>query len=123
MMMKRVFAVIGVLVLLGAAPVQANQYQDLLLQAIHSESGTASGPISGQAADAVRRAIGQPNAPVVATVTTLKALPQEGCKRMRITFTTPGNPVTALDGRTGELGLNVDVNFCASGMPSDDLSD
>ena len=95
-------------------------FKVLLLKAMRSPNGSATETINGPVADMIRGQIQKPDARVVATVTTLRALPVEGCKRMKVELATPGTKINALDGTQRPLELSFQMNMCENGIPISD---
>lgn len=103
---------------LTCAPSMADSaIRDLLLEAVKSKEGTASSEVTGQVADEIRAQIKRPGARVMANVSTLSLLPQAGCKRLLIRFSTPGTLLPTRDGDPAMLDLSVKLNVCPNGMP------
>lgn len=108
------------LVLLLAAPIFAyadTDYRDLLMKAMYAKDGKASAELSGKVAEMIRAQINRPNAKVVADVTTIAELKQEGCKRFQVRFTTPGTLLPMTDGQSRMLDMNMKLNMCQNGFP------
>lgn len=95
-------------------------FKVLLLKAMRSPNGSASEPINGPVADMIRGQIQKPDARVVATVTTVRPLPVEGCKRMKVELSTPGTKINSLDGTKRPLELAFQMNMCENGTPISD---
>ena len=94
-----------------------SSHRELLLRAMKSPSGTASMEINGPMADMIRGQINRPNAKIIADVMTLGDLPQAGCKRFAIRFTTPGTLLPTKDGQDRMLDVALKLNMCENGMP------
>lgn len=92
-------------------------FRDLLLQAMKSPTGSAKAEITGPVADTIRATIKKPKARVLANVTTVGNLPQEGCRRLNIQFTTPGTPLPMADGKNRPLDISMKLNLCENGQP------
>lgn len=90
-------------------------YRGLMLQAMKSPDGTYQEEVTGPIADVIRKQIHRPKAKVLATVTTVEALPQEGCKRFNIRFTTPGTYLPTKDSGNQPLSIDTRFNMCANG--------
>ena len=91
-------------------PITSNtgtDYRDLLLKAIDTKDGKVTVDVSGRTAEMIRQQINRPNARVVAEVTTIERLPQEGCKRFNIRFTTPGTLLPMTDGSSQMLDMSM----------------
>lgn len=94
-----------------------SSHRELVLRAMKSPSGTASMEISGPMADMIRGQINRPNAKIIADVMTVGDLPQAGCKRFAIRFTTPGTLLPTKDGQARMLDVALKLNMCENGMP------
>ena len=94
-----------------------SSHRELLLRAMKSPSGTASMEISGPMADMIRGQINRPDAKIIADVITVGDLPQAGCKRLAIRFTTPGTLLPMKDGQARMLDVALKLNMCENGMP------
>ena len=94
-----------------------SSHRELILKAMKSPSGTASMEISGPMADMIRGQINRPEARIVADVSTVGPLPQEGCKRFLVRFTTPGTLLPTKDGQSRMLDVAMKLNMCENGMP------
>ena len=94
-----------------------SSHRELLLRAMKSPSGTASMEISGPMADMIRGQINRPDAKIIADVITVGDLPQAGCKRFAIRFTTPGTLLPTKDGQARMLDVALKLNMCENGMP------
>ena len=94
-----------------------SSHRELLLRAMKSPSGTASMEINGPMADMIRGQINRPGAKIVADVITVGDLPQAGCKRFAVRFTTPGTLLPTKDGQSRMLDVAIKLNMCENGMP------
>lgn len=92
-------------------------YRELLLRAMDSPDGRAVVDVTGKTADMIRQQINRPNARVVAEVTTVEHLNQEGCKRLKIRFTTPDVLLPMSDGSAKMLDMSMKLNMCRNGLP------
>lgn len=113
----------GIVSLLAFVPAMAfavgdgTDYRDLLMKAMNAKDGKVSVEVTGNTAEVIRQQINRPNARVVAEVTTVAKLKQEGCKRFNIRYTTPGTLLPMTDGSTRMLDMSVKLNMCQNGMP------
>lgn len=92
-------------------------YRDLMLRAMDAKDGKAVSDVTGRTAEMIRQQINRPNARVVAEVTTVEQLKQEGCKRFNIRFTTPGTLLPMTDGSSRNLDMSMRLNMCRNGFP------
>lgn len=92
-------------------------YRDLLLKAMDTKDGKVTADVTGKTAEMIRQQINRPNARVVAEVTTIERLPQDGCKRFNIRFTTPGTLLPMTDGSSQMLDMSMKLNMCRNGFP------
>lgn len=92
-------------------------YRDLLLKAMDAKDGRVVVDVTGKTAEMIRQQINRPNARVVAEVSTIEQLKQEGCKRFNIRFTTPGTLLPMSDGSTQMLDMSMKLNMCRNGFP------
>ena len=107
--------------LLGVAPLAAfadTDYRDLMLRAMNAKDGAVSVELTGRVAEMIRAQINRPNAKVIADVTTVAELKQEGCKRFQFRFTTPGTLLPMTDGQNRMLDMNFKLNMCRKGSPN-----
>ena len=109
--------IITVMTILPLIAYAESSHRELLLRAMKSPSGTASMEINGPMADMIRGQINRPNAKIIADVMTLGDLPQAGCKRFAIRFTTPGTLLPTKDGQDRMLDVALKLNMCENGMP------
>lgn len=106
-----------------AAPIAAfavtngTDYRDLLMKAMNAKDGKVTVDVTGKTAEVIRQQINRPNARVVAEVTTVGKLKQEGCKRFNIRYTTPGTLLPMTDGSSRMLDMSVKLNMCQNGLP------
>lgn len=112
------------LVLLSIASVAVNaqafsgtDFKALLLEAINAPTGISKAEVTGPLADKIRGQIGQPTATVMAAVSVIEKLPQEGCKRLLIQITTPGTLLATSDGKSRPLEMMMKLNMCPNGLP------
>lgn len=90
------------------------EFRTILMQALLSEEGTASGRLVGQMAEGVMNKTGSSD-PIALEVTTLHRFKQPGCKRLNLRMTQ--NNVLAKDGGKTELVVNYGLNLCPDGSP------
>lgn len=114
--MRRLIAAITMTILPLIAHAESS-HRELLLRAMKSPSGTASMEINGPMADMIRGQINRPNAKIIADVITVGDLPQAGCKRFAIRFTTPGTLLPTKEGQARMLDVALKLNMCENGMP------
>ena len=100
----------------GAAHAQAGiELADALMGALKSPAGTYSGLLQGRMADYLRNAL-HTHSPLFVDVTTVRALPEEGCKRLRARITGPAAQTSAGTERPGTPAeMTVELNLCANG--------
>ena len=103
--------------IMAFAVTDGTDYRDLLMKAMNSKDGKVTVEVSGKTAEVIRQQINRPNARVVAEVTTVAKLKQEGCKRFNIRYTTPGTLLPMTDGSTRMLDMSVKLNMCQNGLP------
>lgn len=92
-------------------------YRDILLKAMDAKDGRVVVDVTGKTAEMIRQQINRPNARVVAEVSTIEQLKQDGCKRFNIRFTTPGTLLPMSDGSTQMLDMSMKLNMCRNGFP------
>lgn len=95
-------------------------FKTILLEAVNSPSGRSTSEVTGNVADLIREKTGQPNARIVATVTTVRELPQSGCKRLKVSFDTPGTRFQTKEGSQRKLEMGFEMNLCPNGQPPGD---
>jgi hypothetical protein len=96
---------------------QDTDFRKLVLQAMDAKDGKATADVTGKVADLIRQKINRPDARVVAEVTTVVELKQEGCKQFKIRYTTPGTLLPTADGSSRELDMSMMLNMCRNGQP------
>lgn len=107
--------ILGLVGVLGCAPVLAKEYWTLkpaLIEAIDAPSGAVRGDLVGPAADLIVNTT-KSTAPVTFEVTTIKAFKQEGCKQFRIIIRQDNVPTT--DGRLATITPTYTMNMCRDG--------
>lgn len=92
----------------------------LLIAAIDSPSGQASGVLTGQMAKLVTDRF-RASGPILVDVTTERRYAQPGCSRLKLRFTQDG---VNLPGASAPQNKTVDIglNYCRDGMPPKSLS-
>jgi hypothetical protein len=79
--------------------------------------GESRAVLNDDVAAKLREQMRRPNAKVLLHVTTLSALPQPGCKRLQLHFTSPGSALELVGGGTKDLDVVYGINMCEGGMP------
>ena len=92
-------------------------FRELLLEAVRSPSGTAQAFVEGPVAEKIRNGLKNPDVRVLADVTTLSKLKQEGCKQLSLRFTTPGSMMQSKEGTAVPFEMRMSVNMCPDGYP------
>ena len=102
----------------GAAHAQAGlELADALMGALNAPTGTYSGLLQGRMADYLRNAL-HTNSPLFVDVSTVRALPEEGCKRLRARITAPAAQISAgMATPATPSQMNVEINLCANRRP------
>lgn len=116
-MKVKYLAALPLMVLLSNHSYADTNFKELILSALNSKSGTAESNVTGPLADKIRSTINRPNAVVHVEVRTLEKLPQEGCSRVKVRYTTPGTLLPMSDGSTQMLDMNAQINVCKNGLP------
>jgi hypothetical protein len=93
--------------------------KELMMKALNSPSGSASGVVIGDAADKIHSTTGSYD-PLRGEVRTLKRYKEEGCSRLEVKLIQPNTPTK--EGTKTDFTLNYDLNLCKSGMPPRDTS-
>ena len=88
--------------------------KQLMVRAIDTSDGKASGFVLGRIADKFQGTTGS-SARVRADVTTIKSFEQEGCKRLNVRLTQSGVPTS--DGRSVDFAIDYGLNMCRDGNP------
>ncbi|WP_126448101.1 hypothetical protein [Sulfuricystis multivorans] len=114
---KGIVSLLALLPAMTFAAGDGTDYRDLLMKAMNAKDGKASVEVTGRTAEMIRQQINRPNARVVAEVTTVANLKQEGCKRFNIRYYTPGTLLPMTDGSTRMLDMSVKLNMCQNGLP------
>jgi len=83
--------------------------KQLLLMAIDTPDGKATGTLSDAIADRFRQATGS-SLPVLVEVSTLKHFRQEGCRRLNLRIRQEG-------AGKGQFGIDYGINLCRDGSP------
>lgn len=89
--------------------------RELMIEAIDSPDGKASGVLTGEMADAIGRGFGT-DAPLMIEVTTLKRYRQEGCRRLNVSFTQRGVHLPG-DSASGARRIDFGIDYCRDGRP------
>jgi len=111
-------AVVSIVAGMCAGPAIADtNFRALMMEAMRSPSGKSTAVVAGPAADNIRAQIGRPDARIMAEVSIVEKLPQEGCKRLLLRFTTPGTLLPTNDGKSQMLDMGVKLNMCPNGLP------
>lgn len=93
------------------------EFKTLILEAMKSPNAGRSSVVYGDVAAMIRKSIKAPNAQVIANVSVIGDIPPEGCKRVRIQFTTPGTLLPMSDGSKRMLDISMMINMCPDGQP------
>ena len=81
------------------------------------KNGESRAVLNDAVAAKLREQMRRPNAKVLLHVTTLGVLPQPGCKRLQLHFTSPGSALELVGGGTKDLDVVYGINMCEDGMP------
>ncbi len=115
--MKKPIFMLLLSVVVTSAHAVGTDFRALFLKALNSPNGKARAEVTGPVADDIRAKTGKSNAKVFVDVTTLNNLEQEGCKRMKATFSMPGTTFPVKEGGQSPLALNMELNMCPNGQP------
>lgn len=86
----------------------------LLLEAIDAPSGKAKGVLTGPVARQIASTTGS-SSPILANVTTIKRLKQEGCRRLNLRLSQANVPTK--NGKKTVLAMDYGFNMCRDGSP------
>ena len=103
----------GSLFLASNASNAAESVKALLVSALNSPDGTASGTVEGREVDYIHEKTGATD-PVQAEVSTVKLFVNEpGCGRLALKLTQPNMPTK--DGKTENFFMKYELNICKDG--------
>lgn len=114
--MNRRLCVLVALFVSAAPSFAGSAWKSLLLSALTSPTGTATGIVDDPFAERLRRAL-HTDADLIAKVSTLKTLPQPGCKRLSIELSIPGETFLRTDGDRMPFVTGFAMNLCPNGLP------
>lgn len=103
-----------------ASRVPVDDVRVLMIAAIDSPTGAASGFLSGKQADAITQHF-KATSPILIDVSTERRYQQPGCSRLKVTFSQEGLHLpgfTTSQRRTVDVGLN----YCRDGKPPKSLA-
>lgn len=115
--MKKPIFLMVLMATVTSAHALGTDFRALFLKALNSPDGKARSEVFGPVADDIRVKTGKPNAKVFVDVSTVKNLEQEGCKRMKATFSMPGTTFPVKEGGQSPLTFNMELNMCPNGQP------
>jgi hypothetical protein len=104
----------------AASRVPIDDVRVLMIAAIDSPTGTASGFLSGKQADAITQQF-KASSPILIDVSTERRYQQPGCSRLKVTFSQEGLHLPGFSTpqrRTVDVGLN----YCRDGKPPKSLA-
>jgi len=114
-MKKRLFFLACLAMVAGASQASEGRgVKDLMLQALHSPDGTASGIVEGKEADKIHETTGSYD-PLRGEVSTIRRYKEEGCSRLRVKLVQPNTPTK--EGPKTDFALNYEMDMCKNGMP------
>lgn len=116
-MMKIFGAFLAIPLLLAVNFAQAQQVSDFKT-AINTalKNGQSRSELNDPVAQVLRNQMRRPNARVILHVTTIGDLPQAGCKRLNLHFTSPGSALELVGGGTKDLDVSYGANMCQDGL-------
>lgn len=105
-----------VLILMTTTAHAAESVKDLLVSALKSPDGKASGSdVVGREVDSIHSIAGATD-PVKGEVSVIKRLDNEpGCARLSLKLIQPNTPTK--DGKKGDFFMRYELNFCKNGTP------
>ena len=101
------------------AQAEGTNMKQLFLDAMTSPTKTASAEINGPLAEMIRNRTHMTGARIMADVSVIKDLPQDGCKRLKMVLTMPGSKIPRKDGTSEPFHLENLFNMCENGQPPD----
>ncbi|NCN89730.1 MAG: hypothetical protein GW936_09895 [Gallionella sp.] len=110
-------ALLGLLVFLAAGVANAESYgsvKALMMSALNSPDGVASGIVEGKEADKIHETTGSSD-PLRGEVSTVWRYKEEGCSRLAVKLIQPNTPTK--EGPKTDFTLNYELNICKDGMP------
>lgn len=114
-MKRRLLCLAAMAMLAGAAQASENKsVKALMLHALNSPDGNASGIVEGKVADKIHETTGSYD-PVRCEVSTVRRYKEEGCSRLSIKLIQPNTPTK--EGPKTDFALNYELDLCKSGMP------
>lgn len=108
----------GLALMMGCGLAVAQQISDFKTATNSAlKNGEAKVLLNDGVAQKLREQMRRPNAKVILHVTTLGPLPQPGCKRLQLHFTSPGSALELVGGGTKDLDVTYGINMCENGLP------
>lgn len=120
-MMRNKILCLACLFMLSSTALAAGSYsvKSLMMEALNSPTGRASGIIEGKEADKIHETTGSFD-PLRGEVTTLKRYKEEGCSRLALKLTQPNTPTK--EGKKVDFIFNYELNLCKNGKPPRDMT-
>lgn len=100
-----------------AARAADTDFRVLFIQALEAKSGVVRAEMQGALLAKMQSEI-HTDARIFVEVRAVQTLPQEGCKRLKVTFSAPDSRLPTKDGGTAPLdGVGFSFNICRDGNP------
>lgn len=114
--MKKRLLFLACLAMLASAAQAFESYsvKGLMLQALHSPDGVASGIVEGEVANKIHETTGSYD-PLRGEVSTIRRYKDEGCSRLSVKLIQPNTPTK--EGPQTDFALNYELDLCKNGMP------
>jgi len=114
--MKKRVLFLACLAMLASAAQASESYsvKDLMLHALNSIDGKASGIVEGKEADKIHETTGSYD-PLRGEVSTIRRYKEAGCSRLSLKLIQPNTPTK--EGPKTDFAMNYELDLCKSGMP------
>jgi len=114
--MKTRLLFLACLAMMASAAQASESYsvKGLMLQALHSPDGVASGIVEGEVANKIHETTGSYD-PLRGEVSTIQRYKEEGCSRLSVKLIQPNTPTK--EGPRTDFALNYELDLCKNGMP------
>lgn len=97
-----------------AQATESYSVKTLMMQALISPDGKASGIVEGEVADKIHKTTGSYD-PLRGEVSTIRRYKEEGCSRLSVKLIQPNTPTK--EGPKTDFALNYELDLCKDGMP------
>lgn len=114
-MKRRLLCLAALAMLAGTAHAsESNSVKALMLRALNSPDGNASGIVEDKVADKIHETTGSYD-PTRCEVATIRRYKEEGCSRLSVKLVQPNTPTK--EGPKTDFALKYELDMCKNGMP------